>query len=200
MVQPLETTCDPAVSMAVQIARRYGRRYGVDPAELLGAAWEGTRSVAPGSPALYYRVAAAGGIGRYVRHLLGKPGSPRSRYRPLTNVVGVDDADVNPIAPEYTPDPQDRIQTLWEETRPQREGWSWRTRIILYLFAVEQMSYPEIGAAFGISRFTVAGSVRADVGVQTDLFNVVGSSRKGQPPVVPAAADDRDQRPGGLSC
>lgn len=49
--------------------------------------------------------------------------------------------------------PPDRPSTLevWAGERPTRAGWPWRTRIAVYLWAVEGLSIREVAVALGVS-------------------------------------------------
>lgn len=66
-------------------------------------------------------------------------------------------------AREPAPSIDERLLTLWQETRPHREGMHPRARLYLYLFTVERWTFSQIADAVGEHRLAVSRLMREAV-------------------------------------
>lgn len=171
---------DPLTAAAL-VSRRLERKYGriVEPGELLGPAWEGAARY-PAFPVLAARNACLS----YLRGRDGRRGRGRAELGRLTllpsqsagvaqamrGIVSRDDAGDSPT-----------LLGLWCQGVEARAaaGWSWRDRVMVYLYAVEGLCLAEAGGTFGLttSRSSQVFAARLPAG----LVAAVGQHRRKSP-------------------
>lgn len=179
------------VRIAEESARTLTRKWGNrrDWRELFGACWEGVQKAAS-------RGATHEHLLRHAAHMQAVtylhwtdnggwgpgPRKRNTRILPLATALRdrpgcEDDGVYGRLEPAVTdrPNPDRRMLSLWCETRSDRADWPLRKRVMVYLYAVEQMSLGEIGKAFGVGANCVHALIRRYVG----SLRSVGGSRTG---------------------
>lgn len=148
---------DPTTTTALRAARYLTRLAPgrADVGEVLGATWEAAaRHPANAFPAAVY--AALG----YVRDRDQR--RRRRKQVPVSNCPAVRDGwtiehcavwgTAEPAAPVSRPAPA----ALWADARPQRAGWTWRQRVMVYLMAVEGWALADVARCWGVSNNAVS--------------------------------------------
>jgi len=153
--------------------RRVSAWYGLPLGELVGAAWQGAAAAADNGLG-YMTIAARRQAQDEARRLLRRSAALGGRRRPLQLDEQMDqDALVRDLAD----DAPRRLAALWADTRADREGWHPRTRVMLYLYAVEGWDMYDLAVAWGISPAGVSyWLTRVDPG---RAFHRCGKSRGG---------------------
>lgn len=180
---------DKVILAARRVAVRCGRAWGMRPDELLGAAWEGARK----NPERSHIAAYRGCIDYLIWQNRGwSPTRKNPNALRIQTCVfrepergGTISADAAPEPPARPPDPLTRVLELWADTRHQRVHWTPRQRVVVYLYAVEEMTMREIAAAFGVTESAVSTCVKlvlramsVDPRVIEDTSHARGISRR----------------------
>jgi len=148
---------DVCVIAAFTESRRMAYQTGEDYGAYVGAAWlEAVKRIGlvkdVKNPIGLARIAARYGVRRsrhsdvcqFSKYLSFEP----DRSNGFTEVIEVLDR-------EYNPSPEERVSELWEDTKEDRRYWPMRTRMFLYMYAVEGWTALAIAAACGVCVKTV---------------------------------------------
>lgn len=146
--------------LATAVAVTLGRRWGYDPGEYLGAAWEGVcRARRAGqSDRVAFRAGVRGVIDA-LRSFNGRGdtfGGGRARMRETCERLSHFNA---PAASPEVPDPYARRLEFWGETRRPRKRLCWCARVATYLYAVEGMTMKDVGQCLGVTETRVSQMV-----------------------------------------
>lgn len=74
-----------------------------------------------------------------------------------------DDDRSDSLHPAAAEDGEARVYRLWGETRPDRSGLELRTRVMLYLWAVERWTKRDVAESFGLSESSVSSVMNSVV-------------------------------------
>lgn len=179
-----------AVEAAERAAKAFARGKGLDWREYLGAAWQGVAAATAGSTDGGRVTAGVWAAARQFRED-GRGGwTAASRHGRRKRLAQFDPDAGEPPAREPVTPAEVRLVGAWADTRGDRAGWPWRTRVALYLIAVEGWSAGEVAAAFGVGSHLIGEQLRRSApGVD---FIGLAKSRRGRPVAVGCGDDGYD--------